>query len=190
MSTLLIAMLLAAGGPVEDPRGFHFEVPAGFEAFPGFKPTGNKLYAFGKDLGTPGAITLTLDVLDGPAVAGTASRSCGALLNSIDRTVGTPVKESWQGAELSGLRMVMTHVFGEVLVLCVDLPVSPNGISVMVSGKPENEAGLREAFNAVLGSLKQTGAHGVSWLELGLVVAVAASIVAWRIRASLSRKKQ
>lgn len=163
MSTLVLALFIAAAGEprvVEDPRGFRFTVPQGFEPFPGFKPTTTKLYAFGKNLGTPGALTLTLDVLDGPATKG-ASRSCGALANSIERTVSSPSPEQWNGGlaprgedgELSGARLVMTHVFGEVLVFCVDVPVLPNGLSLMISGKPENEAILHETFRATLASI-------------------------------------
>lgn len=155
MSTLVLALLIAAAGEprvVEDPRGFRFTVPPGFESFPGFKPTTTKLYAFGKNLGTPHALTLTLDVLDGPATKG-ASRSCSALANSIERTVSSPSPESWRHEDLSGARMVMTHVFGEVLVFCVDVPVLPNGLSLMLSGKPENEAILHETFSATLASI-------------------------------------
>ena len=152
MPTLVLALVIA-GSTVEDPRGFHFTVPVGFEAFPNFQPTATKLYAFGKNLGTPDAVTITIDVLEGPTLSGASSRSCGALLNSINRTIGSPLVEKWRGAELNGLRMLMTHVFGEVLVFCVDLPVSPNALSVMVSGKPANEPLLHDTLSALLGSL-------------------------------------
>ncbi len=173
---------------IEDPRGFHLTVPDGFEAFPGFKPTANKLYAFGKNLGTPEAVTLTIDVLDGPATAGAVSKSCGALMNSIDRTIGKPITEKWGTVELNGLRMVMTHVFGEVVVFCVDVPVTPNAISVMVSGKPANEAVLQETFRSVVQSTVAGGEGGFA-CSPGIValVAIAFFAAAWVARRA-SRK--
>ena len=42
MPTLVLALMVAAATDarvVEDPRGFHFTVPAGFEPFPNFQPT-------------------------------------------------------------------------------------------------------------------------------------------------------
>lgn len=155
MSALLCALVLHAS-VVVDPRGFRFAVPDGFEPFPNFQATATRLYAYGKHLGTPDAITLTVDLLDGPVTPGQASRSCGLLLNSIDRTVGKPITQTWQGSELSGLRMLMTHPFGEVVVLCLDVPISPSGLSVRVSGKPANEAALQQAFDAVLSSLENS----------------------------------
>jgi hypothetical protein len=154
---MLLALMLAAAPVIQDPRGFHFTVPEGFEPFPGFRPTATKLYAYGKNLGTPDAITITIDGLQGPANVG--SMSCGELMHSIDRTVGTPHLEKWGSTELSGLRMLMTHVFGEVLVLCVDVPLTPNAISVRVSGKPDNEALLHQTFEAVLSSLEREGSN-------------------------------
>ena len=126
----LVLCLLAATPSTEprdvtDPRGFHFTVPAGFEPFPGFKPTATKLYAFGKNVGTPDAMVLAIDLLDVPATAGAPSRSCGELMNSMGRTVGKPITAHWQGQELSGLRLVLTQMFGEIVVYCVDLPCSP-----------------------------------------------------------------
>ena len=182
MSTLLLTLMLTASGVVEDPRGFSFTLPEGFEPFPGFKPTQTKLYAYGKNLGTPGALTLTIDVLEGPTPPG-ASRSCGALLNSIDRTVGTPITLNWQGTELSGLKMVMTHVFGEVLVYCVDVPVLPNGLSVVVSGKPENAEVLAETFDGVLASLSGRVVHspGIIFVLLAAVLLVGL-VVFFRLR--------
>jgi len=155
MSPLLCALVLHAS-VVMDPRGFRFAVPDGFEPFPNFQPTATKLYAFGKNLGTPEAVTLTVDLLDGPVTPGQPSRSCGLLLNSINRTVGKPLTQSWQGSELNGLRMLMTHTFGEVVVLCLDVPIAPTGLSVMVSGKPANEAALQQTFEAVLSSLENS----------------------------------
>lgn len=161
--SLLLALLLTASPDarvIVDPGGFQFTVPAGFDAFPGFTPTEKKLYAFGKNLGTPDAITLTIDLVDAPVKAGNVSASCGALMNSIDRTVGKPTQEKWRGTELIGLRMLMTHVFGEVLVFCVDVPGAPKGLSLMVSGKVGNEAALREVFVAVLSSIDEPSSGG------------------------------
>lgn len=158
MFALLLSLVVTAPSAeprqVDDPRGFHFTVPAGFEPFPGFQPTATRLYAFGKNLGTPEAVILALDVVDGPLTAGAPSRSCGALMNSIDRTVGKPITEPWQGAELSGLRMLMTQIFGEIVVYCVDVPVLPSALSLKVSGKPTNEALLHDTFQSVLASLE------------------------------------
>lgn len=195
MSLLLALVLTAASDArvIEDPRGFRFTVPAGFDDFPGFKPTEKKLYAFGRDLGTTDAITVTIELVDGPATAGTASASCGALMSSIDRTVGTGTQESWRGENLVGLRMLMTHVFGEVLVLCVDVPMTPRGLSLMVSGKPSNEPALREVFNAVLASSSPPSSRmGFSWVEV-LAAIVAVLFPVWfirRVRASASRSSQ
>ena len=176
MSPLLLVLALSAL-PTADPHGFQFTVPGGFEPFPNFQPTATKLYAFGKNLGTPDAVTLTLDVLDGPALAGSASQSCKALLNAIDRTVGKPITESWHGTQLSGLRMVMTHPFGEVLVFCVDVPIAPNGISLMVSGKPANEAALKQGFEDTLSSLGNTSPAKPFWLgaPVALIIVIAAA---------------
>lgn len=201
MSTLMLALLIAAAGDsrtVEDPRGFTFTVPRGFEPFPGFKPTPTKLYAFGRDLGTPQALTLTLDVLDGPATPG-ASRSCATLANSIERTVSAPSPESWRGEELGGARMVMTHVFGEVLVFCVDVPVLPNGLSLMISGKPGNEPILHENFRATLASIHAGGERlgGGAPFVLGLVMLLATALALsrklkrrGRVRASASDRSR
>ncbi len=176
MSPLLLVLALSAL-PTADPHGFQFTVPGGFEPFPNFQPTATKLHAFGKNLGTPDAVTLTLDVLDGPVVAGSASRSCGALLNAIDRTVGKPITEPWHGSELSGLRMVMTHPFGEVLVFCVDVPIAPNGISLMVSGKPANEVALKQAFEDTLSSLGNTSAARPFWLGAPIALIIVIAVV-------------
>ncbi len=102
MSLLLALLLTASPGTqvVVDPGGFQFAVPAGFDTFPGFQPTEKKLYAFGKNLGTPNAITVTIDLVDGPVTGGTVSASCGALMNSIDRTIGKPTQERWRDVEL------------------------------------------------------------------------------------------
>lgn len=182
MSTLVLALFIAAAGEprvVEDPRGFRFTVPRGFEPFPGFKPTTTKLHAFGKNLGTPDALTLTIDALEGPATPG-ASRSCGALANSIERTVSSPSPESWRHEDLSGARMMMTHVFGDVLVFCVDVPVKPNGLSVMISGKPQNEAILHETFRATLASIEAgrsyEGGFAFSPIVFALVVLLGAAL--------------
>jgi hypothetical protein len=188
LPTLFVSLILTAG-TVEDPRGFQFDIPPGFEPFPNFKPTATKLYAYGKNLGTPDAVTFTIDALEGPVTAGQPSKSCGLLMKSIDRTVGVETSESWNGTTLSGARLTMTHVFGEVLVLCLDVPVSPNGLSFMVSGKPANEAALRETFRAVLGSLKQSGRSGFSLQWLLLLIPVAALIL-WRVSASASRSSR
>lgn len=150
MPLLLLTVLTAA--PISDARGFTFQVPEGFSEFPGFKPTGNKLYAFGKDVGTPQAIALTIDAVETPVTAGQPSAACGKLMK-IDRTVNSPMKEQWQGTELVGVRMVMTQMFGEIVIFCLDVPVKPNGVTLMVSGKPENEAALRDAFTATLASI-------------------------------------
>lgn len=176
MSPLLLVVALSAL-PTADPRGFQFTVPGGFEPFPDFQPTATKLYAFGKNLGTPDAVTLTLDVLDGPVVAGSASRSCGALLNAIDRTVGKPITEHWKNTELSGLRMVMTHPFGEVLVFCVDVPIAPNGISLMVSGKPANEAALKQAFEDTLSSLENKSPAKPFWWGAAVALIIVIAVV-------------
>lgn len=189
MSTLLLALMLTAS--VDDPRGFHFAVPGGFEPFPGFQPTATaerpgKLYAFARDLGTPDAVVIAIDVLEGPSTAGAASRSCGALMHSIDRTVGKPIAQRWQGEELSGLRMVMTHAFGEVVVYCVDVPLLPNALSVMVSGKPAHEAFLLETFHAVLGSLAGPRAEEPFNTPLLVVFALVIAgflVLGWRARA-------
>ncbi|MDP1823371.1 MAG: hypothetical protein Q8L48_09020 [Archangium sp.] len=180
MPTLMLALLIAAAPVVEDRRGFTFTVPAGFEPFPGFKPTATKLYAFGKNLGTPGALTLTIDVLDGPATPG-ASRSCATLANSFERTVSSPSLETWLGQELSGARLVMTHVFGEVLVFCVDVPVLPNGLSVMISGKPGNEAILRETFRATLASIRTDDSPMGTFAPIGLALIVALVALSWKM---------
>jgi hypothetical protein len=188
--SLLLALVLTASPVVEDPRGFHFTVPEGFEAFPGFVANEKKLYAFGKNLGTAEAITVTLDLVEGPATAGTPSASCGALMNSIDRTLGSGTQEQWRGATLVGLRMLMTHVFGEVLVLCVDVPMAPKGLSLMVSGKPGHEAALRETFNAMLSSISPVE-RGFPFSPVELLAAIVAVLFpAWfvrRVRASASR---
>lgn len=175
MSPLLLVLALA------DPHGFQFTVPEGFEPFPNFQPTATRLYAYGKNLGTPGAVTFTIDLVEGPVVAGEASRSCGALLNDINRTVGKPITQPWQGRDLSGLRMLMTHTFGEVVVLCVDVPIAPNGLSVMVSGRPDNEAALQQTFEAVLSSLENpTPGNALPFVGAGLIVVI--SLAAWRLR--------
>lgn len=157
MLALILSLLAATPSTgrhvVEDPRGFQFTLPSGFEPFPGFKPTASKLYAFAKNGGTPDAVILAIDVLDGPTTAGGPSRSCGALMNSMDRTVGKPITEPWQGQQLSGLRLVLTQMFGEIVVDCVDVPVQPNALSLMVSGKPANEAFIQETFRSVLSSV-------------------------------------
>ena len=151
--SLLAATPSAEPRVIEDPRGFQFSLPAGFEPFPGFKPTATKLYAFAKNGGTPDAVILAIDVLDGPTTAGAPSRSCGALMNSMGRTVGKPITERWAGLDLSGLRLVLTQMFGEVVVHCVDIPLEPNALSLMVSGKPANEAFIQETFRSVLSSV-------------------------------------
>lgn len=189
MSPLLLALVLtAAPEPISDPRGFTFQLPEGFGAFPGFKPAGNKLYAFGKNLGTPNAITLTLDAIDGPVTPGSSSENCGKLM-AIDRTVNSPLKERWKDTELLGVRMVMTHVFGEVVVLCVDVPA---GVTLMVSGKPENEPALREAFSSTLSTIARAGDS--SSLEVPLVLAPLALLLLYfarrRLRASASRSSR
>ena len=162
MSALFLSLVLQAA-TVADPRGFQFTLPEGFTPFPNFQPTGFKLHAYGKNLGTPDAITLTIDLVDGPVTAGQPSLTCGLLLNSIDRTVGKPITQRWQALELSGLRMLMTHTFGEVVVLCLDVPIAPNGLTVMVSGKPSNEAALQQTFEGVLSSLENPAAQPVSF---------------------------
>jgi hypothetical protein len=167
MSLLLLIVLTAA--PTSDPRGFSFQVPAGFDAFPGFTPNGNKLYAFGKNLGTPNAITLTIDAIDAPQAAGSPSVNCGKLM-AIDRTVNSPHQEKWNGTELLGVRMVMEHMFGQVIVFCLDVPV---GVTLMVSGKPENETALREAFTSTVSSI--SGAQEA--LPLPLLVAAPLSVL-------------
>jgi hypothetical protein len=149
-SLLLLTVLTAA--PISDARGFTFQPPEGFSAFPGFTPSGNKLYAFGKNVGTPQAIALTIDAVEGPVTPGKPSENCGKLM-SIDRTVNSPLKEQWNGTELLGVRMVMTQMFGEIVVFCLDVPVKPNSVTLMVSGKTANEAALREAFSATLSSI-------------------------------------
>ena len=190
MPTLVLALMVTAATEahvVGDPRGFHFTVPAGFESFPKFQPTATKLYAFGKNLGTPEAVTLTIDVLEGPTRPDGPSRSCGALLNSIDRTIGSPLVEQWRGDKLNGLRMLMTHVFGEVLVFCVDVPVSPNALSVMVSGKPGNEPLLHDVFTALLASLAtgEQSHDGVALLGGALLLVLAA--LGYRMRSRPSK---
>ena len=180
MSPLLLVLALSAS-PISDPRGFQFTVPDGFEPFPNFQPTATKLYAFGKNLGTPDAVTLTIDLLDGPVIPGTASRSCGALLNAIDRTVGKPITQRWQSNELSGLHMVMTHTFGEVVVLCVDVPITPNGLSVMVSGKPANEPALQQSFEGILSSFEKEKPGAQLWLGAAAVLIIVIAVL-WRRR--------
>ena len=188
---LLLALVLTAAPVVQDPRGFHFTVPEGFEAFPNFRPTSTKLYAFGKDLGTPDAIALTIDALEGPA--GVGSPSCNALMHSIERTIGTPHFEKWGGSELGGLRMLMTHIWGEVLVLCVDVPLTPNGVSVKVSGKPDKEAGLHQTFSAVVASMstEPAGTGGRLPLALGAIALslVAAALLSRRLRNQAAPRK-
>lgn len=186
MALLLLTVLAAA--PISDPRGFIFQVPEGFSAFPGFTPNGNKLYAFGKHLGTPNAITLTLDAIDGPVTPGKSSENCGKLM-AIDRTVNSPLKERWKDTELLGVRMLMTHVFGEVVVFCLDVPA---GVTLMVSGKPENEPALRDAFSATLASI--TTDREASSLEVPLALAPLALVLLYflrrRLTASASRSSR
>lgn len=181
MSPLLLVLALSAL-PTADPHGFQFTVPDRFEPFPDFQPTATKLYAFGKNLGTPEAVTLTLDLLDGPVIAGTASRSCGALLNAIDRTMGKPITAHWQTTELSGLRMVMTHPFGEVLVVCVDVPIAHQGLSLMVSGKPGNEAAVQQAFDETLSSLQNKSPASPFWLGAPVALIIITAVVLRRRR--------
>ncbi len=195
MRSLLLAMVLAGAGDsrvIEDPRGFHFTVPEGFEPFPQFQPTATKLYAYGKNLGSPAAVTFTIDVLDGPTTAGAVSQSCRALMNDMNRTVGTPFHETWKRAELSGVHMVMTHTFGEVVVLCVDVPVTPRALSVMVSGKPANEPALQETFRAVLSSLDVgRPLEGGMAAPAGLgAVLVVAGLAAWFLRRRRAHAKR
>jgi hypothetical protein len=191
MSLLLVTLILAAE-PVSDPRGFTFQVPEGFSAFPGFTPAGNKLYAFGKNLGTLEAITLTLDAVEGPATPGGPSVNCGKLMQ-IDRTVGAPMTERWNGAELTGVRMVMTHGFGEVVVRCLDVPVKPSGVTLMVSGKPANEPALEDAFRKTLASISEAKAPGSSppllWVAAPLS-AIFLFVFVRRLRGSASRSSR
>lgn len=185
MPALVLALLFSAapeGRLITDPRGFHFTLPPGFEPFPGFQPTDTKLYAFGTHLGTPQAAILAIDLLEGPTAPGAASRSCGELLNSMDRTVGRPITEPWQGRDLSGLRMTMTQLFGEIAVYCVDVPLTPRALSLKVSGKPANEAFLHDTFRAVLGSMEPPLDEAFGVWVIGLVgsIAVALSAVVFR----------
>jgi hypothetical protein len=192
----LILSLLAAT-PSAEPRvvgdeHVSFSVPAGFEPFPGFKPTATKLYAFGKNVGTPDAMVLAIDRLEGPTTAGAPSRSCGALMNSMDRTVGKPITEPWQGQELHGLRLVLTQMFGEVVVYCVDVPLEPNAaLSLMVSGKPSNEALIHETFQSALSSLgppvRESPVPMLVGL-LGVALLVAVGFGAWRGIRALRRR--
>jgi hypothetical protein len=187
MSPLLLALVLAAAPElIADPRGFTFQVPEGFGDFPGFKPAGNKLYAFGKNLGTPNAITLALDAIEGPP--GSTSQNCGKLM-AIDRTVNSPLKERWNGTELVGVRMLMTQMFGEVVVFCLDVPV---GVTLMVSGKPENEPALREAFTSTLASISTPRESSSLEVPLALapLVLVLLYFVRRRLRASASRSSR
>lgn len=167
MSLLLLTVLAAA--PVSDPRGFTFQVPEGFSAFPGFKPSGNKLYAFAKNVGTPQAVTLTIDAVEG--APGKVSENCGKLMQ-IDRTVNSPMSERWNGSELTGVRMVMTHMFGEVVVFCLDVPVKPNAVTLMVSGKPENEAALHQAFTSTLSSISPTAEPRSPMIPIAITASV------------------
>jgi hypothetical protein len=187
MSLLLIAVLAAA--PISDPRGFTFQLPEGFSAFPGFTPAGNKLYAFGKNLGTPNAITVTIDALDAPPTPGAASVNCSKLM-SIDRTVNSPLKEQWSGSELLGVRMAMEHMFGQVIVFCLDVPVQPNGVTLMVSGKPENEPALREAFNSTLSSISAPREASRSYLIPVALSVIFLFVFVRRIKASASRSSR
>lgn len=187
---LVVAPLaaLAAGQYVEDGRGFGFEVPDGFEPFPGFErtpaPAGpGKLYAFGKALGSPSAVVVALDAVAGVQPGTTGSPSCQQLALDIARTTAAPLVESWNGQELTGLRMVMSHAFGEVLVFCVDVPLTPDAVSVRVSGKPANEVLLRETFRSLLATVALTRAppQSPSGLKvLGAVVLASLLGVAWR----------
>lgn len=190
---LLVLAVPAAAEDIDDARGFQVSVPAGFVPFPGFVPTASnggpgKLYAYGKDLGSPHAVIVALDALDGPTIAGEPSRSCQKLLTEIARTVGRPITERWNGNQLSGLRMLMTHGFGEVLVFCVDVPIEPNALSVMVSGKPQNEVLLQETFRSLLGTLKarstasRAAPSGLLVLLAVVLASLAGVLIRWRRR--------
>lgn len=192
MSPLLLTLMLAAA-PIAASRGFSFQVPDGFGPFPGFTPKGNKLYAYGRNLGSPEAITLTLDAAEGPVTPGGPSESCRKLMQSIDRTVGSPLKEQWNGTELLGMRMVMTHVFGEVVVLCADVPVKPAGVTLMVSGKAANEPALRETFTSVLSSIstaEEPRPFPVALVVAGIVSVLFLFVFVRRVRGSASRSSR
>ena len=186
----LLLLTVLAGTPISDSRGFTFQLPEGFSAFPGFTPNGNKLYAFGKNLGTPDAITLAIDGLD--ATPKGPSENCSKLM-SFDRTVNSPLKEQWNGTELLGVRMVMEQMFGKIVVLCLDVPLQPKSVTLMVSGKPDNEAAVHEAFTQTLASL--SGDEEPRHSPWPIVLATSLSVIflfffVRRIRGSASRSSR
>jgi hypothetical protein len=85
--------------------------------------------------------------------------------------------------------MVMEHMFGQVIVFCLDVPV---GVTLMVSGKPENEAALREALTSTLASIEPPVRHSPIPMLIGLLAtALFLYLVArFLVRASASRSSR
>ena len=196
MSGLALALLLSATSPevqrIEDPvRGYAFVLPQQFVMLPGFEPpaatarTGT-LGTWVSGLGQEDFVIVSIEGMGAPLARERVD------LTDQGRTGGTPLREKWKGFELDGLRMIKQREDQHILILAVQVPLSPDALQVMSSGLVENEAEVRAALRGVLASLEgksnwltdeermAAGLEGALRLAVTFVLVAAAAFAVWR----------
>ena len=195
MSCLGLALLILSASPdpqrIEDPvRGYSFQLPAEFVELPGFqKPpptlrTGT-LGTWVRGLDRDDFVIVSLEGMGGAIARGPADLT--------DRRPGaSQLHEKWKGFDVDGLRLLEPQQGRAVVILAVQVPLSPDAVQVMSSGLAENEPAVREALLGVLATLEgrstwltdeervSAGLEGAARLGVTFLLVAGAAFGVWR----------
>lgn len=200
MSSLVVALLILSTAPdlqrIDDPaRGFSFRLPTDFVELPGFEKPAPTVRT-----GTLGTWVRGLEqddfvIVSLEGLAGTIGREPVDLTG---QRGAAQLKEQWRSFEVDGLRLIRQQEDGAMVVLAVQVPLTPNALQVMSSGRVENEPAVHEALVGVLASLEgksswltdeervAAGLEGALRLGVTFLVIAALASLAWRV----ARKKR
>lgn len=154
---VLLTATASFAAPVDDPRGFHFVVPAGFETQPDIA-AGTRTWQRA-DQQSPSFAALTLTGLGGTIEQVPTNH---AIVESSARAAAAPAgitMESftyrtliWKDLELEVLESRANANGTEIFQLTVQLPFEHEAMQVGLLGMASNEASLRAEFDTFIRS--------------------------------------